>query len=169
MPQGIHAYRDDVCLIKVMHREREGRIYMTEERRRQEIREAVRAGEKALTSLYLARNSLLSARGWGIWDMVGGGFVTSLVKHSKIREASSHLESARTNLKIFQRELKDIPDFGDLGIDIGGFLSFADCFLDGIVADYLVQRKIDNAKRQVEDGIRKTESLIGKLRLEKGE
>ena len=142
---------------------------MTEETRRQEIQEAVRAGERALGSLRSAQSKLSSARSWGVWDIIGGGLITSMVKHSKIREASSHLENARTNLKIFQRELKDIPDFMDLGIDIGGFLSFADCFLDGIVADYLVQKKIDNAKTQVEDGIRKTESLIGKLRLKRGE
>lgn len=142
---------------------------MTEERRRQEIEEAIRAGNKALLSLYSARDRLVSARGWGIWDMLGGGLVASLVKHSKIDEASSYLESARTDLKIFQRELKDIPDFSDLGIDIGGFLSFADLFLDGIIADYMVQRKIDDAKRQVEEGIRKVESLLGNLKSQRGE
>lgn len=110
---------------------------MTEDRRRQEIEEAIRAGEKALISLYSAWDRLVSAHGWGIWDMIGGGFVTSLVKHTKIDEASSYLESAKMDLKIFQRELRDIPDFSGLGIDIGGFLSFADLFLDGIIADYI--------------------------------
>lgn len=137
---------------------------MTEERRRQEVQEAVRAGERALLSLYTARDRLVSARGWGIWDMIGGGLVSSMVKHSKINEASSYLDRAKMDLKVFQKELKDIPDFSDLGIDIGGFLSFADVFLDGFFADYLVQRKIDDARRQVEQGIRKVESLLGQLK-----
>ena len=142
---------------------------MTEERRRQEIEEAIRAGQKTLISLYSARDKLLSAHGWGIWDMIGGGFVTSLVKHSKIDQASSCLESAKMDLKIFQRELRDIPDFSDLGINIGGFLSFADVFLDGIAADYMVQRKIDSARRQVDEGIRKVELLLGNLKAQRGE
>lgn len=142
---------------------------MTEERRRQEIQEAIRAGERALISLDSARNRLISARSWGIWDMVGGGFITSLVKHSKIDEASSYLESAKMDLKVFQRELKDIPDFSGLGIDIGNFLSFADCFMDGILVDYMVQRKIDDARTQVEEGIRKVESLLKSLKAQGGE
>lgn len=39
-----------------------------------EIREAIEAGERALQSLRDARNSLSSARGWGVIDMFGGSF-----------------------------------------------------------------------------------------------
>ena len=141
---------------------------MTEERRRQEINEAVRAGEKALVSLRAAQSKLDSARNWGIWDMLGGGLITSMIKHSRIDDASSCLESARTDLKIFQRELKDISDFSELGIDVGGFLSFADLFLDGIIADWMVQRKIDEAIKQVDSGIMRVESMISRLKARRG-
>lgn len=141
---------------------------MTEERRRQEINEAVRAGEKALVSLRAAQSKLVSARNWGIWDILGGGLITSMVKHSRIDDASSYLESARMDLKVFQRELKDISDFSELGIDVGGFLSFADLFLDGIIADWMVQRKIDEAIRQVDNGIMRVESMISSLKAPRG-
>ena len=41
---------------------------------RQEISEAIRAGERALSSLRAAQDKLGSARNWGIFDMLGGGF-----------------------------------------------------------------------------------------------
>ncbi len=137
---------------------------MTEETRRQEIQEAVRAGERALGSLRSAQSKLSSARSWGVWDIIGGGLITSMVKHSKINDASSFLERAKMDLKTFQRELKDVPDFAGLGIEIGGFLSFADFFLDGFLADCMVQSKINDAKRQVDSAVIQVERLLGQLR-----
>ena len=137
---------------------------MTEETRRQEIQEAVRAGERALGSLRSAQSKLSSARSWGVWDIIGGGLITSMVKHSKINDASSFLERAKMDLKTFQRELKDVPDFAGLGIEIGGFLSFADFFLDGFLADCMVQTKINDAKRQVDSAVIQVERLLGQLR-----
>lgn len=137
---------------------------MTEETRRQEIQEAVRAGERALGSLRSAQSKLSSARSWGVWDIIGGGLITSMVKHSKINDASSCLEKAKMDLKTFQRELKDVPDFAGLGIEIGGFLSFADFFLDGFLADCMVQSKINDAKRQVDSAVIQVERLLGQLR-----
>lgn len=48
-----------------------------------EIQEALTAGENALQSLYAASEQLDSARNWGIVDLLGGGFFTDLIKHSK--------------------------------------------------------------------------------------
>ena len=141
---------------------------MTQERRTQEIKEAVRAGEKALISLGEAKRQLESARNWGIWDMIGGGLISSMIKHSRLDDASACLENAKMDLKIFHKELKDISDLSQMGIDIGGFLSFADIFLDGIVADWMVQRKIDEARDQVDRVIRRVESLVRELKAEKG-
>ncbi len=141
---------------------------MTQDRRTQEIKEAVRAGEKALISLGDATRQLESARNWGIWDMIGGGLISSMIKHSRLNDASSCLEKAQMDLKIFRKELKDISDLSQMGIDIGGFLSFADIFLDGIVADWMVQRKIDEAREQVDRVIMRVESLVRELKAEKG-
>ena len=140
---------------------------MTEERRRQEINEAVRAGEKTLVSLRAAQSKLASARNWGIWDMLGGGLITSMIKHSRIDDASSYLESARTDLKIFQRELKDISDFSELWSDVGGFLSFADLLLDVIISDWIVQVYIGEAIKPVDSEISRVGSIIIRLRAEK--
>lgn len=137
---------------------------MTNEIRRKEIDEAIRAGDKALISLRLAQEKLSSAKNWGILDILGGGLITNMVKHSKINDASSYLKEAKDNLRVFQRELKDIPDFTALEIDIGSFLSFADFFFDGLIADYMVQTKISDAKDKIDEAIIRVESLLRELK-----
>lgn len=131
---------------------------------RKEINEAIEAGQRALTSLRQAENKLSSARNWGLVDLFGGGFLTDMMKHSKINDASRYVEQAKWDLQKFQRELKDVNLPTEVKIEIGGFLSFADFFFDGIVADYLVQSKIANARQQIADAIRIVENTLKNLR-----
>ena len=111
-----------------------------------EIQEALTAGENALQSLYAASEQLDSARNWGIVDLLGGGFFTDLIKHSKMGKAEKYLSQARYYLQKFH------------------FLSFADFFFDGVVADYLVQSRINETRRKVAEAIRRVEELTAKLR-----
>ncbi|MDO5344700.1 MAG: hypothetical protein Q4E91_03035 [Lachnospiraceae bacterium] len=129
-----------------------------------EIREAITAGEMALSSLYEAQEQLRSARGWGMVDLFGGGFLTDLIKHSKIDSASRCMEDAKYYLNAFQKELRDIDLSVDLRIEVGGFLCFADFFLDGPVADYLVQSKIVSAREQVEEAADRVENILASLK-----
>ena len=54
--------------------------------------------------------------------------------------------------------------WAEFHIQTGDFLSFADYFFDGFVADMLVQSKINDARRQVEDAIEKVNYILGQLR-----
>ncbi|EET62910.1 hypothetical protein BRYFOR_05261 [Marvinbryantia formatexigens DSM 14469] len=135
-----------------------------EKTREQEIQEAVRAGEKALQSLYRAQEKLNSARNWGIFDLLGGGFFTDMMKHSRMNDAKVLMEDARADLLIFQRELRDVHVPTELRMEVGSFLTFADFFFDGLVADYLVQSKIAEAREQVNDAILQVERLLYSLR-----
>lgn len=137
---------------------------MSNEIMRLELKEAIDAGERALSSLYLAQERLDSARNWGIFDMFGGGFFASMIKHSKINDATRYMEDAKYNLQRFQRELQDVAVSTDLRMEIGSFLSFADFFFDGFVADYLVQSKIADARGQVEEAIRMIERILPDLK-----
>lgn len=131
---------------------------------RKEINEAIVAGEQALNSLYAAQEKLDSAKGWGWADLLGGGFLTGMIKHSRIEDASRCMEDAKYHLKVFQKELSDIHLSLDLRMEVGGFLSFADFFFDGLVADYLVQSKIEDARRQVSDAINMISDIMRNLR-----
>ena len=135
---------------------------MTNEMR--EIREAIQAGERALTSLRKAEEKLISASNWGLWDIFGGGLISGIAKHNKMSEATTYMEEAKRNLTTFQRELRDVNGTYNLSLDIGGFLSFADFFFDGVIADYLVQTKIRDAKVQVQDAIQSVSGVLAQLK-----
>lgn len=130
-----------------------------------EIREALHAGERALVSLRNAQSYLNSAGNWGIVDILGGGLLTDLIKHSKIRNATQCMETARQDLRAFQRELDDVDEYLP-NVKVGDFMTFADFFFDGFVADIFVQSKIGDAKKQVSDAIYQVESIVNRLRNE---
>lgn len=127
-----------------------------------ERQEAIDAGERALDSLYGVRKELESAGNWGLLDMFGGGMFTTFVKHSKMNDAQRYMERAKRDLAAFSRELADVSE--TLNINTGDFLSFADYFFDGFLADMMVQSRIHDAQRQVDDAIYRVESILSRLR-----
>ena len=70
-----------------------------------EKREAIDAGNRALKSLRNAQDNLNSAKNWGLWDMFGGGFISTMAKHSKMDRAEQNMEQARYDLRNFSRVL----------------------------------------------------------------
>ena len=137
---------------------------MSNEIMRREMKEALDAGERALSSLRKAQGKLNSAGNWGLFDMFGGGLFSTIMKRSKMDDAQQLMEAAKSDLKRFQRELKDVNIPLDLRMEVGSFLSFADFFFDGFVADYLVQSKISEAKEQVSDAIIRVEQILNELK-----
>ena len=130
---------------------------------REEIQEALNAGKKALLCLDRAKESLSSAGNWGLFDILGGDFIATFVKHSKMNKANEEIQEARLALRKFQKELMDVDNIPELQIQMGDFLSFADYFFDGFVVDWMVQDRINNARHQVEEAIRRTEYIINQL------
>lgn len=128
-----------------------------------EVNEAIAAGTAALFSLRKAQNELGHARNWGIVDLLGGGLLTDLFKYSKINKAQECIENAKYCLNQFQMELRDVAAYPTVQIEIGDFLTFADFFFDGIIADYMVQSKIVNARKQVDDAIERVEQILYQL------
>lgn len=137
---------------------------MSNEIMRREMKEAMDAGERALKSLRSAQEKLNSAGNWGLFDMFGGGLFSTIMKRSKMDDAANLMETAKNDLRRFQKELQDVNIPLNLKMDVGGFLSFADFFFDGFVADYLVQSKISEAKEQVSDAICLVEQILRNLR-----
>lgn len=130
---------------------------------KRETQEAIDAGERALASLKAAQDELSSAKNWGIFDMLGGSFVSTLVKHNKMDNAKNYMEQAKYDLSAFSKELQDVNMTLNLNIDTHDFLTFADWFFDGLVADWLVQDRINEARGQVDEAIRRVEAVLRKL------
>lgn len=130
-----------------------------------EKREAIEAGRRALNSLRAAQENLNGAKNFGIWDMFGGGVISTMLKHSKMDNAKQNMEQARYDLRNFSRELNDVNMACHLDIETGDFLSFADGFFDGFVVDWMVQDRINQARQQVAEAIRRVEQILERLTL----
>ena len=128
-----------------------------------ERNEAVQAGKRARNSLQNALNALDSARGWGIYDMLGGGFISTMIKHSKMDKASDYIEEAKADLKAFGRELGDIKEYTNIDLSTGDFWGFADWFFDGLFADWAMQDRINEARSQVQQAIHKVDAILNKI------
>lgn len=109
-----------------------------------ELEEAVFAGNLVKEKLQYMIASLKSAGNWGTWDMLGGGFLATAVKHSKIDEARSYASSVQQHLQGFRHELEDVNTYVDLSVNIGSFETFADYFFDGLISDWIVQSRIND-------------------------
>ena len=128
-----------------------------------EIREAIDAADAALRHLGNAADMLDDAGRWGIVDMLGGGLITTLLKHRKISDAQDEIDEAKHALRIFVKELDDVDEATGLNVELGSGLQFADIFFDGVLADWIAQNKIDRAKQQVADAMRQVYAVRSQL------
>ncbi len=132
-----------------------------------QVKDAIRAANEALEHLHEAADQLGSAESWGIFDMLGGGILATAAKHSRIDDAMEEVEAAQSAISLFSKKLAVLSKSaaGDQGI--GDFLKFTDYVGGGILADYLVQRKIYQLQTIVEQTITEVEKI--KSRLVKGQ
>jgi len=128
-----------------------------------ETQEAIVAGNNVLDSLKDVMDSLDSAANWGTWDMLGGGLISDLAKHSKLDSAKYEIERTQRLLLDFNTELADVKIRSDIGIHTDGFAKFADFFFDGLFADWNMQNKINGSRDSVYTVLRQVESVLGKL------
>jgi len=146
------------------------------EQKKTELREAVSAGSHAWDLAQRVLGSLHSAANWGTWDLMGGGMMSDIAKHSHLDTARREIEMLRSQLRSFQTELADVTVRGEISIEVDDFLRFADYFFDGFFADWAVMDKINESKRQVEgtvdeiaDALDRLHELMNKTEQERAE
>jgi len=128
-----------------------------------EIEEATDAGQEAFDSLDRVDNSLDKAEGWGIFDLLGGGLISDLVKHSHIDEAKGETENTQRLLRRFKTELTDINVNRDIVMETEGLAKFADFFFDGLIADWFMQSKINESQISVSEVKDQVSCILEKL------
>lgn len=129
-----------------------------------EIREAIAAGSRALRSADYILSSLDTAQNWGTWDLLGGGLISTLAKHSSLDEAQDQVQQLQTELRRFKTELADVTIHTDMQVNVDGFLRFADYFFDGLFADWAVLDKISQSQSSVQTTKNQIESVLSMLR-----
>ncbi|HUG68502.1 MAG TPA: hypothetical protein VMM76_12185 [Pirellulaceae bacterium] len=129
-----------------------------------ELQEALWAGQRALQDLRQVSSELGSAANWGTWDMLGGGMLSTMAKHSTIDSAKQYAHQAQRQLRRFQEELADANQRLHVSLEIGGFSKFADFFFDGLIADWVVQSKIHEASSACSSTIFRVSSAVDECR-----
>jgi len=128
-----------------------------------ELEEAISAGHHAERTADWILESLSSAQSWGTFDLLGGGLIADIAKHSHLDEAQGMVERLQEALRRFKTELADVEIIADMQISIDGFLRFADYFFDGLFADWSVMNRISEATGQVEKVKSQIATVLGKL------
>ena len=129
--------------------------------RTREIQEAIQAADVALDHLERAKRSLSSAGNWGLFDTLGGGFISGLIKHSKMSSAEDEINMAKEALSRFSKELRDIDGYSS--VHINGFLTYGDLFCDGFLMDVIVQSQIGKAKKECDNAIKQVSRIRNEL------
>ena len=133
------------------------------EHQKKELREAISAGNAALSIARQVLDSLDNAEGWGTWDLLGGGLLADMAKHSHLDEAQGAIERLQSQLRRFKTELADVTIHADMQVNVDGFLRFADYFFDGLFADWAVMDKISQSQSQVQSTKNQIEQVLSRL------
>lgn len=162
------AFGDELCRME----DRQG--YTAAQKR--EIDEALSVGRDILSQIASIESSLDSAEGWGTWDLLGGGLISGLAKHSHLDEAQVQINDLQDSLRRYHTELADVTVQADVQAQVDGFLRFADYFFDGLFADWAVldsihssQQQIGSTRCQVEDIQEKLERMRSAMQAEEDE
>lgn len=118
---------------------------------------------QAQAHLLSARGSVDSARKWGIFDMLGGGFITNMIKHSKIDDGMQHLNIANQQLFDLSKEMKQLDMDAIVRGDIGSFAIIADFVFDGILADLYMQGRINELLGQIDGSLNTLDRIMDAL------
>lgn len=127
------------------------------------VREGISACYRALPSLERAIRNMESARNWGVWDIMGGGFLSTAVKHSRIDKMKQEIKDVEREIKALNTILSYVNLPSDMDIQIGGFATFADYFFDGLIADLFVQGKIKDSLNKLRDTYDKINKIKNSL------
>ena len=115
-----------------------------------------------------AARHLQAARGLGLWDMLGGGFLSSLLKHSKMDDAQRAMDRAEQELRAFGRELADVQMYADIQLRFDSFTRFFDTFCDNFFVDWMVQSQILQAQDRVEEARQRVWEAVQQLQFLQG-
>ena len=114
-----------------------------------QINQAINLTDQLISELDQAERQLSSARNWGFLDVLGGGFIIDLIKHSKLNNAKVSMERVNYLLQELRRVLGGISMAGDYSMNVGGFETFADFFFDSGIVDVYMTAKIMSSLNEV--------------------
>ena len=114
-----------------------------------QVNQALNLTNQLIAELDQAERQLSSARNWGFLDVLGGGLIVDLIKHSKLNNAKYSMDRVSYLLQELRRVLGGISMPTDYSMDVGGFATFADFFFDSGIVDVYMTAKIMSSLNEV--------------------
>ena len=136
---------------------------MTDEKLLTEINEAIEAGRNAQMRLRQIQETLRSAKGWGIYDLLGGGLISGMMKRIRMEKAQQQIEELRGSLERFNSELKDVQVQCNTSAELSAWLSITDLVLDDPLSDWLSLSEIKDAKAEIDRTEKEVTALLAQL------
>ena len=136
---------------------------MTDEKLLTEINEAMEAGRDAQMRLHRIQETLRSAKGWGIYDLLGGGLISGMMKRIRMEKAQQQIEELRGSLERFNSELKDVQVQCSASAELSEWLRITDLVFDDPLSDWLSLSKIKDAKAEIDRTAEEVTALLAKL------
>ena len=135
------------------------------ETQQKEIQEAVTAGNRALDITRKILEDLDSANNWSTFDLMGGGLIADMAKYDRLNKVQDKIQDLQAALRGFRTELADVTEriSGDLHVEIGDFLHFADYFFDGLFTDWMVYDKINDSRGRTLRTRDQIQKILGQL------
>ena len=117
-----------------------------------ELQEAIEAGYVVIEHLQDAIKEMDSASGWGVYDMIGGGIMSSMIKHSHVDHAQQKIMELQQDFLRYQKELKDVSQISLPSVSMEEWLYVADVFFDNMIFDVMALSRIHRSLEQLKDG-----------------
>jgi len=141
---------------------------MTDEKLLTEINEAIEAGQDAQMRLHRIQETLCSAKGWGIYDLLGGGLISGMMKRIRMEKAQQQIEELRGSLERFNSELKDVQVQCSASAELSEWLNITDLVFDDPLSDWLSLSKIKDAKAEIDRTEKEVTALLARLEGSRG-
>lgn len=119
--------------------------------RLKELTEAKEASERALRIIQETKEKLSSAQGWGLFDLLGGGVISSLAKRSRLDEVQKKLGELEGALDELSKQLHDVSYQMPQGPDNSFYSQFFDIGFDNIFTDFRVQREMKDLEKNLNE------------------
>mgnify|MGYP005757691839 FL=1 len=135
------------------------------ENQQKEIQEAINAGNQAFYIAQKILEDLDSAKNWSTFDLMGGGLIADMAKYDKLNKVQDQIQDLQNALRGFRTELADVTEriSGNLYVEIGDFLHFADYFFDGLFTDWMVYDKINDSRNRTMQTSDQIQKILGQL------
>ena len=114
-----------------------------------QVNQALNLTNQLIGELEQAERQLSSARNWGFLDVLGGGLITDLIKHSKLNNAKASMDRVQYLLQELKRVLGGISMPGDYSMNVGTFATMSDFFFDSGIVDVYMTAKIMSSLNEV--------------------